>query len=88
MNWMSMMANPKVPAIKKMMFEFLKARYARNDQIVERIAVSALQTEGDMQAFVKLITDCYEEGYMRAVNDHKEQLAKAGLQARIVTPPQ
>lgn len=83
MNWMNMMANPKSHAIKKMMFDFLKERYARNDQIVERLS-TALQTDGDLQAFIKLVMDTYESGYMRAVEDHREQLAKAGFKANII----
>lgn len=81
-----MLTNPKIITIKKMMFEFLKQRYGHNDQIIERIAAAALQTENDIQAFIKLIMDCYEEGYMRAVNDHKEQLKKAGIEVKVVMP--
>lgn len=85
MNWMNMMANPKSYAIRKMMFDFLKERYGRNDQIIERLA-TALQTEGDVQSFVKLMMDVYETGYMKAVDDHREQLQKAGIQVKIVAP--
>lgn len=85
MNWLTMLANPKVPAVKKMMFDFLKDRYPRNDQIIERLT-TALQTENDMQEFVRLMMDVYETGYMRAVEDHREQLKKIGLQVKVVPP--
>ncbi len=80
-----MLANPKGIAVKKMMYEFLKERYGKNDQIIERLT-TALQTEADIQAFVKLVMDVYETGYMRAVEDHREQLQKIGLQVKIVPP--
>jgi hypothetical protein len=85
MNWLTMLANPKGFAIRKMMFEFLKERYGRNDQIVERLSAS-LTTEGDVQAFIKLMIDVYEKGYMQAVDDHKEQLAKIGLKVSVKPP--
>lgn len=85
MNWLTMLANPKSYAIRKMMFEFLKERYGRHDQIVERLS-SSLTTEGDVQAFMKLIIDVYEKGYMQSVDDHREQLAKVGLKVTVVPP--
>lgn len=85
MNWLTMLSNPKVPAVKKMMFDFLKERYHRNDQIIERLC-TALQTESDMQAFIKLMMDVYETGYMQSVEDHREQLKKVGLNVKVVSP--
>ena len=82
-SWMDYLNNPRGNLLKKAMFEILKERYAKNEQIVERMSV-ALATEGDMNDFMKLITDVYEIAYLKAVNDHKEQLQKIGLTARIV----
>jgi hypothetical protein len=65
------------------MFEVLKERYAQNEQIIDRMGVTLL-TESDLNSFVKMIGDVYEMAYMRAVNDHREQLQKAGLVAKIV----
>jgi hypothetical protein len=45
-----------------------------------------LLTESDLTAFMKLVGDIYEMAYLKAVNDHREQLQKAGLVARIVPP--
>ena len=82
-SWLNWFANPRTHWLKKTMFEILQERYAHNELIVERIGASLL-TETDINAFAKLITDVYEAAYLKAVNDHKEQLAKAGLVARIV----
>lgn len=80
--WMDYMMNPRGHQLKKVMFEFLKERYAANEQIVERVG-SSLQTESDMKSFLKMITDIYEIAYMKAVNDHREQLQKLGIVAKI-----
>lgn len=85
MNWMEYFANPRGLYIKKAAFEILKERYLQNEPIIERLS-GALTTEKDVQAFFKLVGDIYEIAYLKAVEDHREQLAKAGLQARVVTP--
>ena len=85
MSWLNLINNTKTTAIRKTMYEFLKERYPANDPIVERLAHS-LQTEGDIKAFMKLIVDVYEMAYTKAVEDHREQLAKAGLTVRITQP--
>ena len=83
MNWMSMLSNPKLPAIKKTMHEFLQDRYIAHDEIIERLT-TALQTDKDTQSFLKMIMDCYELGYLRAVSDHKTQLAAMGFDVKVV----
>ena len=65
------------------LFEVLKERYGRNENIIERIT-SAMVTESDMESFFKLVTDIYEIAYLKSVADHKEQLEKLGLSATIV----
>ena len=79
---MDYMVNPRGHQIKRIMFEFLKERFAANEQIVERIG-SSLMTENDMKDFLKMVTDIYEIAYFKAVNDHQEQLKKLGIAARI-----
>jgi hypothetical protein len=85
MNLIEMMGNPRSQQIKKVMYEILKERYGNNEQIIERIS-TCLTTDYDMQSFFKIVTDIYEKAYMKAVNDHKDQLKKLGLSARIVDP--
>lgn len=80
--WMDYMMNPRGHQLKKVMFEFLKERFAANEQIIERVA-SSLTTDGDMKSFLKFATDIYETAYMKAVNDHRDQLEKLGIVARI-----
>jgi len=82
-NWMDFMSNPRSHYIKKTMFEVLQEKYSSNEPIIERLSVS-LMTEGDLNSFLKLIRDVYETAYTKAVEDHREQLKKAGLVARIV----
>lgn len=86
-NWVDYFSNVRGHQIKKTMYEVLKERYSQNESIINRLSV-ALQTEEDIKQFFKLVTDVYEISYMKAVEDHKEQLKKAGYQARIVSPNQ
>jgi hypothetical protein len=65
------------------MFEVLKDKYPPHDQIIERVS-SALVTDGDIQAFYKMVTDIYEVAYMKSVADHAEQLRRAGMVAKVV----
>mgnify|MGYP003339466548 CR=1 FL=1 len=81
--WMDYFSNPKSHYLKKIMFDILQERYAKNEDIIDRLSVTLL-TENDLNAFVKLITDTYELGYMKSVNDHKAELEKIGLTAKVV----
>lgn len=83
-NWMDYMMNPRGHQLKRTMFEVLKERFGHNEQIIERIGAS-LTTDGDSKSFLKLVTDIYEIAYMKAVNDHHEQLQKLGISARITS---
>jgi hypothetical protein len=82
-NWMDYFANPRSHWIKKSMFEVLQAKYAQNEGIIDRLSAQ-LQTESDANALLKLVADIYETAYMKAVSDHREQLAKMGLAAKVV----
>jgi hypothetical protein len=85
--WMQFMSNPKSHYIKKSMFELLKERYTKHEDIVERISVSLL-TDKDMTAFLQLSLELYEIGYLRSVEDHREQLEKIGIKVSVVAPDQ
>ena len=78
-------SNPRGWQLKKTMYEFLKHRYAENEDIIERIG-HQLVTDKDAKAFMKLMMDVYETGYVTAVDQHKEQLAKIGVKVSIVQP--
>lgn len=82
-SWFDHLMNPRSHMVKKAMFEVLQERYPQSEQIIERISVS-LVTEEDIKSFYKMVTDIYEKAYLKAVEDHKEALQKAGLAARIV----
>ena len=82
-SWMDYFSNPRGHLLKKTMFEILQERYMHNEPIIDRLGVSLL-TEGDLNAFLKLVTDVYETAYIKAVDDQREQLAKVGLSAKIV----
>ena len=81
-NWLNFMSNPMAHHIKRSMFELLKEKYGKHEQIVDRIAHS-LVTEKDMKDFIGLLLEIYELGFVRAIEEHKDKLAKLGLGVRI-----
>ena len=70
--------------IKRAMFELMPERYQKNEQIIERLG-AVLVTEGDVKSFFKMIADVYEAGYLKSVTDHRNELKKIGLAARVVS---
>lgn len=75
--------NPAGYALQKYMFELLKERYGNHQEIMERLC-HYLVTESDMHKFAKMAIELYDAGFTRAVEEHKDQLAKLGLKARVM----
>lgn len=82
MSWIDSFFNARSNYLKKAIFEIMQERFMKHENIIERIT-SNLQTEGDHNAFLKLIAEIYETGYVKAVKDHQQQLQKLGLVATI-----
>lgn len=78
-----MFQNPQSMAIKKYLFEMLKERYGRNERFIERIA-NLISTKEDYDGLGSLITDIYETGFLKAVNEYKDQFAKMGMKVSVV----
>lgn len=82
MSWIENLINARSNHVKKAIFEVLQEKYVKNESIIERL-INSLGTEKDCQDFLQLIADSYEAGYLKSVNDHKAELQKVGLVARI-----
>lgn len=82
---LELLQNPNARMLAKPMFELLGERYGRHQKIIERVALS-LQTQDDVQDFLKLFVDAYEAGYFRAVNEQKDKLEKLGYDVKITQP--
>lgn len=81
MNWFNQAGNSY--QVKKAIFNLVPEKYHKNEAIIERLG-ALLITDSDVKSFFSLLADVYETGYLKSVNDHKEQLNKIGLKARIV----
>lgn len=79
------MSNPKAFTLKKWFSDLLRMDVATHDTIIERVATS-LTTEKDLEDFGKLVSQVYELGYRKAVDDYREQVEKLGLKVNIITP--
>jgi len=82
-NVMKYMANPRGFTLRKWLLQILQNRFEKHESIVERLGGS-MATDGDLQAFGRLATELYEVGYLKAVNDYKEQFEKLGIKVNIV----
>ena len=83
MNLADYMANPRGYVVKRYLFEVLQQKYSLHEEIIDRIGATLI-TNGDIEAFNRLIAEVYSIAYQKCVNDHKEQLIKLGLQVNIV----
>lgn len=75
--------NPHAVAIKKYMFDILKERYGRNSKYIERLAASTL-TKEDYESLGVLMADLFECGFLRAVDQYREQMSKLGMRVDVV----
>jgi len=82
-----MFQNPQSNAIKKHIFELIKERYSKNEKFIERIA-SGITTKEDYESLGRLITDLYEAGFLRAVDQYRDQFTKMGMKVNIVAEEQ
>ena len=72
-------------ACSKFLFEILQDRYVQNQNVIDRVS-SGLTIEQDVRDFIKLVTDIYELGFLRATGQYQEQLTKLGY--KIVIEPE
>lgn len=82
-NLMRYMANPRAFALKKWFSGIMQSHYEKHEPIIERVATSIV-TEADLQAFGALMGDLFEIGYMKAVNDYRDELEKMGVSIKVV----
>lgn len=68
---------------KKYMFDLLQEKYHPNEKMIDRLTHS-LMTEEDVKNFIQIVVDAFERGYLKAVNDYREQFRKIGYQVNIV----
>jgi hypothetical protein len=69
--------------IKKNIFEILKERFSRNENVLDRILYH-LATEQDIKDFNKLVADIYEVAYTKCVEDHRKKFEELGYKVNIV----
>lgn len=75
--------NPQALAIKRYLFELLKERYSRNERFIDRLS-SQIMTKEDYENLGIFITDVFETGFLKAMNEYKEQFEKMGMRVNIV----
>jgi len=69
-------------ALKKFAYQLLEQKYGTHQELLDRVS-HYLVTDKDVEGFTKLLADAYEVGYMKAVNDYQDQLAKLNIKVKI-----
>jgi len=71
--------------LKKYMYEILKERYPKHEQLLERLGHN-LPLDQDVTAFSQLVVEVYELGYLKAVKDYENELNRLGYNVKITAP--
>lgn len=83
-NWLNAISRPQSHLLKKYLSDLIGPNWAKHEEIVERIAPQ-LTLAKDLEAFGSLLLDVYKVAYEQCVQEHREQLKKAGLNVEINT---
>lgn len=78
-----MSQNLHATAIRKYLFEILRDRYMKNEKFIDKLATT-ITTNEDYESLGSLVVDIFELGFLKAVGEYKDQLAKMGLRVNIV----
>ena len=84
-NLLKYVSNPRSFTLKRWFYELLHQKYAGHDNIVERVSTSLI-TDKDVEDFGRLVSEVYEAGYRRAVQDYQVQAEKLGIKIEVVAP--
>lgn len=89
-NWFEAMRSPHLLAIKKYIHQMLTdagAPYTKEtDQLLARLG-NSLVTQDDVESFGHFVVSIYEAGFLKSMEQHKEGLAKLGIEVKPVLPP-
>lgn len=75
--------NPQATAVRKYLFEILKDRYQKNSDYIDRLA-AGVATKKDYESLGALVADIYESGFVRAVDQYRDQISKMGMSVSVV----
>ena len=85
LNINSLVASIYSTGVKKLFLELLQERYALYESTINDIARN-VNNEEEYKRIGQLLIATYEAGYIKAVEQHREALAKCGLRAKVVEP--
>ena len=84
---MNYMRNPHGHAIRKYIYQLIGNRYSKNEEVIERL-IAVMMTKKDVEDFSTLIVDIYESGFLRAVDQYKNEFSKIGYDVKITAEKQ
>ena len=83
-NFLKYASNPKAFTVKKWLHQILENKYHNYESLAERVSTS-LVTDKDLEEFGKLLADLYEAGFLKAMNQYKEQMDNLGIKVKIMS---
>ena len=84
-NFVNYMANPRAFTLKQWLYQLLKDNYPKHESMADRVS-TVLITQQDLEDFGAMLTQVFECGYRKAVEDYAEEAAKKGLTVKVVPP--
>lgn len=79
-----LLINPFIRAIKKHVSEMLPYTEAL-DETLDRL-IGNVVNQKDAERLIKLMSEIYSAGYVKAINDTKTKLAAEGIRLKVVKP--
>lgn len=82
MNWFDFLRNPNEIYIKRYMFDILQQKYSKHEKFIEKLS-KFINAKEELDEFGSLVADIYENGFLKAFNDYKNQIEKLGFKIEI-----
>jgi predicted dinucleotide-utilizing enzyme len=79
------MANPRAFTLKQWLYQLLKEHYPKHEDMADRVS-TVLATQKDLEDFGKMLSQVFECGYRKAIEDYAEEAAKKGISVKVVSP--
>lgn len=75
-------ANPRGVALKQYLYQLLKERYGKHEDMIERLC-HVIRTDGDLEAIGQMFIDAYEIGFITAMDQYRDSLKQLGYDIKV-----
>ncbi len=86
-DWSQLMQNPKATVLKKFLAQIIPDKLHTYDDLMTRLGAT-LVTDSDIRIFADLLNDVLVSGYLRALEDYRNEFKRLGLNTSLSLPNQ